>query len=191
MQEKGKVHIKASELEFGSKIAEGKYGTVYKGKCRGQTVAIKLLHNQHLSEEKLEELKTEVEIMTCAPISLNAHQYRSRSLNRFWWWGALPQTAEASVHFVVDGGVHRSQQRRSGHGVCRGQRTRPHPSRRQGAPIPDSAATYRQGHCQGYPSSFRHARLLVVPMFSCIISAGVPGLTSFLYPVRHELASLP
>ncbi len=67
MQEKGKVHIKASELEFGSKIAEGKYGTVYKGKCRGQTVAIKLLHNQHLSEEKLEELKTEVEIMTCAP----------------------------------------------------------------------------------------------------------------------------
>jgi predicted Ser/Thr protein kinase len=65
-QEKGKVHIKASELEFGSKIAEGKYGTVYKGKCRGQTVAIKLLHNQHLSEEKLEELKTEVEIMTCA-----------------------------------------------------------------------------------------------------------------------------
>jgi len=62
--EKGKVHIKASELEFGSKIAEGKYGTVYKGKCRGQTVAIKLLHNQHLSEEKLEELKTEVEIMT-------------------------------------------------------------------------------------------------------------------------------
>jgi len=63
-QEKGKVHIKASELEFGSKIAEGKYGIVYKGKCRGQTVAIKLLHNQHLSEEKLEELKTEVEIMT-------------------------------------------------------------------------------------------------------------------------------
>jgi len=62
--EKGKVHIKASELEMGPKIAEGKYGTVFKGKCRGQTVAIKLLHNQHLSEEKLEELKTEVEIMT-------------------------------------------------------------------------------------------------------------------------------
>ncbi len=58
------MHIKASELEFGPKIAEGKYGTVFKGKCRGQTVAIKLLHNQHLSEEKLEELKTEVEIMT-------------------------------------------------------------------------------------------------------------------------------
>lgn len=62
------MHIKASELEFGSKIAEGKYGTVYKGKCRGQTVAIKLLHNQHLSEEKLEELKTEVEIMTYPPL---------------------------------------------------------------------------------------------------------------------------
>lgn len=62
--QKGKVLIKASELEFGQKIAEGKYGTVFKGKCRGENVAIKLLHNQHLSHEKLEELKTEVEIMT-------------------------------------------------------------------------------------------------------------------------------
>jgi len=60
----GKVQVRASELEMGTKIAEGKYGTVYKGKCRGQTVAIKLLHNQHLSNEKLEELRTEVEIMT-------------------------------------------------------------------------------------------------------------------------------
>jgi len=50
---------------MGTKIAEGKYGTVYKGKLRGQTVAIKLLHNQHLSKEKVEELRTEVEIMTC------------------------------------------------------------------------------------------------------------------------------
>eukprot|EP00005_Dracoamoeba_jomungandri_P000898 CAMPEP_0174251982 /NCGR_PEP_ID=MMETSP0439-20130205/1638_1 /TAXON_ID=0 /ORGANISM="Stereomyxa ramosa, Strain Chinc5" /LENGTH=565 /DNA_ID=CAMNT_0015332445 /DNA_START=29 /DNA_END=1726 /DNA_ORIENTATION=+ len=59
----GRVQIKASELDMGVKIAEGKYGIVYKGKCRGQVVAIKLLHNQHLSQEKLEELRTEVEIM--------------------------------------------------------------------------------------------------------------------------------
>eukprot|EP01087_Luapelamoeba_hula_P002896 TRINITY_DN1270_c0_g1_i2.p1 TRINITY_DN1270_c0_g1~~TRINITY_DN1270_c0_g1_i2.p1 ORF type:complete len:683 (-),score=166.80 TRINITY_DN1270_c0_g1_i2:47-2095(-) len=61
---RGKVMVRADELEVGQKIAEGKYGTVYKGKCRGQSVAIKILHNQHLSNEKLEELRTEVEIMS-------------------------------------------------------------------------------------------------------------------------------
>jgi serine/threonine protein kinase len=56
--------IKSTEIELGSEIARGGYGTVFKGKCRGQTVAIKKLHNQHLSGDKLEELKKEVQIQS-------------------------------------------------------------------------------------------------------------------------------
>jgi serine/threonine protein kinase len=62
--EPGQTGIKASELSYDREIARGNYGTVYKGKCRGFPVAIKLLHNQHLNEPKIEELKREVEIMS-------------------------------------------------------------------------------------------------------------------------------
>lgn len=64
-QEPGQTLIKASELSYDREIARGNYGTVYKGRCRGFPVAIKLLHNQHLIEPKIEELKREVEIMRC------------------------------------------------------------------------------------------------------------------------------
>jgi serine/threonine protein kinase len=65
LQEPGQTLIKASELSYDREIARGNYGTVYKGRCRGFPVAIKLLHNQHLIEPKIEELKREVEIMRC------------------------------------------------------------------------------------------------------------------------------
>jgi serine/threonine protein kinase len=63
--EAGSTLIKASELEYrkDDEIARGNYGTVYKGRCRGFPVAIKLLHNQQLTQHKIEELKREVEIM--------------------------------------------------------------------------------------------------------------------------------
>ena len=69
LQEPGQTLIKASELSYDREIARGNYGTVYKGRCRGFPVAIKLLHNQHLIEPKIEELKREVEIMRCTSTS--------------------------------------------------------------------------------------------------------------------------
>jgi serine/threonine protein kinase len=64
-QETGSTLIRASELEYrrDDEIARGNYGTVYKGRCRGFPVAIKVLHNQQLTQQKIEELKREVEIM--------------------------------------------------------------------------------------------------------------------------------
>jgi serine/threonine protein kinase len=62
--EAGNFLVRSSELHYDKKIASGNYGTVYKGKCRGYQVAIKVLHNQHLNEQKIEELKREVEIMS-------------------------------------------------------------------------------------------------------------------------------
>jgi len=63
--ETGSTLIRASELEYRreDEIARGNYGTVYKGRCRGYPVAIKVLHNQQLTQQKIEELKREVEIM--------------------------------------------------------------------------------------------------------------------------------
>ncbi|KAL6076869.1 putative serine/threonine-protein kinase drkA [Balamuthia mandrillaris] len=61
-----KTIIKSSELQLGEPVAKGTFGTVYKGICRGQLVAIKHLHKQDLvnSHEKVEELKKEVMIMS-------------------------------------------------------------------------------------------------------------------------------
>ncbi|KAL6063525.1 Dual specificity protein kinase [Balamuthia mandrillaris] len=116
--EKDKVNIKASELEFGPKIAEGKYGTVYKGKCRGQTVAIKLLHNQHLSGEKLEELRTEVEIMSrlrhpcillfmgvCTEtnnVALVMEYVEGKSLDRILHDPKIPLSFQQQMHLAKD-----------------------------------------------------------------------------------------
>jgi serine/threonine protein kinase len=68
LQETGSTLIRASELEYrrDDEIARGNYGTVYKGRCRGFPVAIKVLHNQQLTQQKIEELKREVEIMKYA-----------------------------------------------------------------------------------------------------------------------------
>eukprot|EP00005_Dracoamoeba_jomungandri_P009101 CAMPEP_0174267682 /NCGR_PEP_ID=MMETSP0439-20130205/34525_1 /TAXON_ID=0 /ORGANISM="Stereomyxa ramosa, Strain Chinc5" /LENGTH=289 /DNA_ID=CAMNT_0015355315 /DNA_START=13 /DNA_END=879 /DNA_ORIENTATION=- len=59
----GSLDIKHSEIEKGPKLGEGAYGVVYKGKCRGFDVAIKVLHNQSLTQKVLDELRNELSIM--------------------------------------------------------------------------------------------------------------------------------
>lgn len=49
------------DLTFGTELARGNFGTVFKGRCRGETVAIKELND--LDEEALAEFKSEVAIM--------------------------------------------------------------------------------------------------------------------------------
>jgi len=52
------------ELEFIEQIGEGCYGEVWRGKCRGQEVAIKKLHKQLLDAKTLNDFRKEVEIMS-------------------------------------------------------------------------------------------------------------------------------
>lgn len=58
------LDITSSEIEYVTKIGEGKYGAVYEGKCRGNRVAIKKFHKQTLSPSVLNEFKSEVEIIS-------------------------------------------------------------------------------------------------------------------------------
>jgi serine/threonine protein kinase len=56
--------IQPGELKLGQQIGEGCFGTVFRGHCRGQEVAIKKLHVTEFEQEVLEEFKKEVSILT-------------------------------------------------------------------------------------------------------------------------------
>jgi serine/threonine protein kinase len=55
--------ISSNEVNMAKKIGEGQFGLVYEGKCRGVTVAIKVLHAVEMSSEDIEDFKKEVGIM--------------------------------------------------------------------------------------------------------------------------------
>jgi len=57
------AEILPTELDYGSKIGKGQYGTVYVGKCRGIQVAIKKLNEQNLDAETIEDFRKEVNIL--------------------------------------------------------------------------------------------------------------------------------
>jgi len=56
--------IEPRELEMGPILGSGSFGIVYKGKARGQDVAIKKLHVHELAEEVLAEFTREISILT-------------------------------------------------------------------------------------------------------------------------------
>jgi serine/threonine protein kinase len=61
---KGAPEIKRDEIEEGALVGSGQYGDVYRGRCRGYEVAIKILKDRFGSEEQMASFKREVEIMS-------------------------------------------------------------------------------------------------------------------------------
>jgi len=55
--------ISQNEVVLGKKLGEGQFGVVYEGKCRGVTVAIKILNQTQMSQEDIDDFKNEVGIM--------------------------------------------------------------------------------------------------------------------------------
>jgi len=59
--------IEDSEIKLVRQLGSGCFGTVYLGECRESTVAVKVPHVQELSQEELQDLRREVQIMATNP----------------------------------------------------------------------------------------------------------------------------
>ena len=55
--------IPEEKIELKRVLGKGAYGTVYLGNCYGSTVAVKKHQNKKLGQDKLAELKKEIDIM--------------------------------------------------------------------------------------------------------------------------------
>jgi serine/threonine protein kinase len=55
--------VSSNEVQMNKKIGEGQFGAVYLGKCRGVSVAVKVLHATDMSQEDIDDFKKEVGIM--------------------------------------------------------------------------------------------------------------------------------
>jgi len=63
----GPPEIRPTQIQFDEEedfLGKGNYGTVYKARCRGHDVAVKIPHKQNLSPEELVAFKQEVELMS-------------------------------------------------------------------------------------------------------------------------------
>lgn len=60
----GTPEIDPSEIVIQHALGDGAYGTVYKGMCRSNAVAVKRLHKQDLSDSEIENFRREVEILS-------------------------------------------------------------------------------------------------------------------------------
>lgn len=60
----GPPEIKPGEVVKGSKLGTGSFGDVWKGSCREQPVAIKILHRQDFDAKQLQVFKREVEVLS-------------------------------------------------------------------------------------------------------------------------------
>ena len=60
----GPPEIRAAEVSRQSKLGTGSFGDVWKGMCREQPVAIKILHRQDFDAKQLQVFKREVEVLS-------------------------------------------------------------------------------------------------------------------------------
>eukprot|EP01087_Luapelamoeba_hula_P012250 TRINITY_DN3403_c2_g1_i1.p1 TRINITY_DN3403_c2_g1~~TRINITY_DN3403_c2_g1_i1.p1 ORF type:complete len:506 (+),score=76.69 TRINITY_DN3403_c2_g1_i1:215-1732(+) len=60
----GPPEIAPQEIEKLGVLGDGSFGTVYKGRCRSQDVAVKVLHKQDMDEHTLNAFRKEAEIVS-------------------------------------------------------------------------------------------------------------------------------
>lgn len=66
LNEFGPPDIDPDEIKYDEQkdfLGKGSFGSVYKGFCRGQRVAIKVPNKQNLSQQEMEDFKNEVKLM--------------------------------------------------------------------------------------------------------------------------------